>query len=175
MDGAVEHKAHGAQQRIVEIPHATPRVVSIHAHLVGELLRIERPALTIGSKPHRPAQHRQTAGFEHQRTLQVMSRDTLVIGERGQGPAGNLRHLPQVDVVGAGTRAIERAVLVVPARGADLVGDRHAADLESGLGHGAEVPRQHLGDRLDSTIQVDQKLRAAVVRVGIDEARILVE
>ena len=61
----------------------------------------------------------------------MVARNALVIGERRQRELRPfVRGIAQIDVVGAGTRPIERGALVIAARRARFGEFRHALDLE---------------------------------------------
>jgi hypothetical protein len=94
----------------VQLPDMAQRIIGIGAHFHRQFLGIKRPAFAIAGEELNLADFGQT-GFQRQRALQVMARNALVIGQRGQGPAGHFGRIAQVDVIGTGAFPVERSAL----------------------------------------------------------------
>ena len=102
----------------------------------------------------------------------MVARDALVIGERGQRELGPFFcGIAEVDVVGAGTRPIERPGLVIAARRARFGEFRHALDLECRARKRAAYFRHARPNGFHLRVQIRQQARAAGVGVRIDLIR----
>jgi hypothetical protein len=171
---AVDHQTDTPEDAVVQLADMAERVVLHRRPFRPPAARHRAPSLRHSPKELDLAQRGQ-ARFLRQRELEVMARHALVIGQRGQGPARHFGGVAQVDVIGAGARAVERAVLVIAARRAGLGGLGHAADVELGLGQGAEIFGQARLHRHDLLVEVGDELVLAFVGVGIAELGIVVE
>ena len=86
VDPRVDDEAHSPPRLALEHPEALG-FVAVEAHLVGEPLRVEAPALDVGGADHpaaEPAEDRQVRMLHLQGDLEVVARDCLVVGRRGQ-------------------------------------------------------------------------------------------
>ena len=150
VEAGVDDAAGGAEHEALQIAELAERVVLVDAHLVGQRLGIEAPALGIDRIERQPAERRDAGRFLGERDLVVMAGHRLVIGEGRQGPFRPFGGVAQVDVISAGPRAVERRRLVIAARRAGLDRRRHAADLAGRARQPAEIVGQAAPDRRPS-------------------------
>src|SRR5690606_33043994 len=88
----------------------------IGSQFVGKLLRIKAPPFSIDGIIGELADIGNSLGLKSKRDLMVMARRGLMIGERGQRPAGIRCRVAQVDVISTRPRTIERGKLIISAR-----------------------------------------------------------
>ena len=172
VEARVDHEAAGTEHLVAEAAEVVERVL-LEARLPSEPLGIERPALDIRRERHHLAEDRQALELLRDRDLEVVARHGLVVRERAHRELRDLAHVAQVREEHAVARAVERARLVVRLRRRLLGEHRHALDLDAGLGLGREIRIEPGEDLVDDRLVVLQRLRAALVRVGIELVRAL--
>ena len=152
----------------MQVADLTHRIVLIGAQFVGQLFRVQPPALDVGREAQQVHQQRRRLALLLQADLQVVARRRLVIGQGRQGPGWPFRRVLQIDPVDAGPRPIQAGRVVIAHRRAGLDLGRDALDLDLGLGQAAEGVGQtglhvgHLG------VQLGDQLGLAGVGVGVD-------
>ena len=163
----VEHQAIGAQQLIGQAAVVGQRVL-VEAHLLAQLLGIQRPALDIGGVAGLLAERRQLGQALRDRDLQVMARNALVVGGGFDGQHAAVGEIAGVDEDLPGPRAVRRALMVFGRRGLLLAELLHRLDHNLGLGQAPEQfgqLRLHAGDV--AAIAVEDVLARGGVRLRI--------
>src|SRR6185369_9571561 len=102
-----------AEQEGLEEAGLSERVIIIDAELVGELLRIEGPALGISREEAELAQRRNVLRLLGDADLQVMARNALVVAERRQRVFRPVADILEVDEVDRRARAIEGRAAII--------------------------------------------------------------
>ena len=180
---AVEHLAHALVARPAQVvdagvddePCRAPGhrvqhaealgLVAEEAHLVGEVLAVEAPALDVRAADHPRAQapeRRQVRVLHLEGDLEVMSGRALVVGRRGELRERARPEVVGVDVVDAGARAVGARRVVVGERRVRLLELLDGANLERRAREAAEVPRRGRHRPLDVLVRPVHEVLAAV-------------
>ena len=106
--------------------------IGVDAELLAERFGVKAPALVVGRLAGEAAEARQLLELALDRDLEVMARYRLVQEQRLQRPARPRLEVERVDVEDAGTRAVLRGRLVLPARGGSGAKRLDRPDLEVG-------------------------------------------
>jgi hypothetical protein len=143
------------------------RVVLVHAHLVGQLLGVERPAFDEGVEADQRADLVDLVlAFGEVGALPGVTGIASCMVRLGQGVARPVPGIGQVHVVDRRPRPIERGEVHVAEARAGLDVRRHALDLHGRL----QAQLRELGhvrpDRGDRAVQVGDQVRSAGVGVG---------
>ena len=123
MEAGVHDQAGGAPRLGIEHPEAL-RLVAVQAHLVGEPLRVQAPALDIGAarvaRGEAP-EHVELGVLALERDLEVVARDGLVIRRGREARVDARRQIEGVDVVRARPGRVRRGREVVRERRVTLL------------------------------------------------------
>ena len=151
VDPRVGDQARGAQPLRLEHPEPLP-VVDVEAHLVGEALAVQAPALAErapGEDPAEAPQRRPVRELLFDRDLEMMAGVRLVVREARDVVQRSLLQVRRVDVVGADARAVLGRRVVEAERRVLLAELLDRADLAVRVRHPAEEPGGGLPAPLD--------------------------
>lgn len=170
MQTGIDHEAHGAEHLGLQTAEVVERV-RLEAHLPGEALGVERPALREGGEGQHLAEHRHAGEFLLDRGLEGVPGDRLVIGQRAHAKARDFRRVARVDGEDAGTGAVEGGWVVVGAGRGLFAEHGHALDLHPRLRSPIEGVTQAGVDLVDDGLEVGDDLRATFVAVRVELVR----
>ena len=166
MQPGVDDAAIGAEQLFLQIADAAQRIVVIHAHLIGQLFGIERPAFGVARKTDGLAQQGQVLVGERQAAFELMPRQALVEHDGGQHEFRPFVAVAQIEIDDAGARTVERRRLRIGRGRARLQCGGHAADFELIRRQALEIRRQLLADGVELRVAIGDGLGLARVGVG---------
>ena len=169
VEAGVDHQAAAAIGDRLEIAQPPRHIAVIGAQFVAQLLGIERPALAIGVEGEERADEGQLVAIF---ALPDMARYPLMIGEGGQAVARPAVGIAQVDIIVAGHAAVDRPRARIGAGHPGLDLHRHALDDQLGGDQRREGARQAGADVGQAAFDIGQYLRAALVVIGEEVARV---
>ena len=175
MQPGVDDAAIGAEQLFLQIADAAQRVVVIHAHLIGQLLGIERPAFGVTRKSDGFAQQGQVLVGERQPAFELMPRQAFVEDDGGQHEFRPFVAVAQIEIDDAGARTVERRRLRIGRGRARLQCGGHAADFELIRRQALEIRRQLLADGRELRVAIGDGLGLARVGVGKEIRGVVVQ
>ena len=135
----------------VERQHPEPvEVAGVEAHLVGQPLGVQAPALEVGRRPEVAAEVRQPAELLAERDLEVVAGHRLVVRERLGLVARPVLRVGRVDDVLAGPRAVLGGRAVVGRADVVLLVRGHLEDHARGQRQAPEPPGHDLAGALEA-------------------------
>jgi hypothetical protein len=160
VDAGVDDEAAGAECDRLQVTELPDGIVFICAELVGELLRIQRPAFGVGIEGEQLADERHLVRVF---ALPDVTRDRLVERQVGQRePAVQVRR-PQVDPEAAGDLAVDGTGAAVRRRRAGLLFGWQALHFHVRIDQGVERTRQLGPDPREPLLYERQDFGAAGV------------
>ena len=153
MNAGVDDESRRPPGLAVEHPKSLGRV-EIEAHLIGQPLRVQTPALHVSHPRHARAhapEGVEARMFGLEGDLEMMARHGFVEARVGKADVASTRQVVGVDVVDARAAAVDRRRVVVGRRRVGFLERLHRSNFAAGVREAAEVARGGGESALDLT------------------------
>ncbi len=163
VQAGVDHQAARAEGEALQVAETADLEIVVGAQLVGQLLRIQRPAFGEGVEGKDGADQRQAVG---ERPLPRMAGDTLVIGKVGKVVLAVQVRGAKVDPHARGDRPVLATRAAIGTGCAGFFGERQAAYLDIGFDQLVEGTRHLRGNPVDPVMDEIHDLLATRIALG---------